>query len=69
MQLGTGTPEEQARAFFTRYKATLHASGSADEIRIASTAIDPRGGSHIRVEHHASDEILKVVLKLRSRVP
>jgi Zn-dependent metalloprotease len=51
ISIGTGTPEENARAFFDRYRDALHASGNGDEIRIVSTATDARGGIHIRFTH------------------
>ena len=51
VQIGAGTPEEKARAFFARYSAALHTSGKADELRIVSSATDARGGVHIRFEH------------------
>jgi thermolysin len=49
--IGTGTPEEKARAFFARYRDALHASDRADEVRLVSSATDMRGGIHIRFEH------------------
>ncbi len=51
VQIGTGTPEEKARAFFARYSDSLHASGKSDEIRIVGTANDSRGGVHVRFAH------------------
>lgn len=51
VQIGSGTPEENAREFFTRYGAALHASGKSDELNLVSDVTDPRGGRHIRFEH------------------
>lgn len=51
VSIGAGTAEENARAFFDRYRDALHASGRSDEIRIVSTATDSRGGIHIRFVH------------------
>lgn len=49
--IGSGTPEDKARAFFARYRSALHASGQPDELELVSTATDARGGIHIRFEH------------------
>lgn len=51
VSIGTGTAEEKARAFFARYRDALHATGSANEVRLVSSATDLRGGTHIRFEH------------------
>ncbi|CAN5925391.1 neutral metalloprotease NprE [soil metagenome] len=51
VHIGSGTPEENARAFFTRYRDSLHASGRADEIRLVGSATDSRGNLHIRFAH------------------
>ncbi|MBX3193157.1 MAG: M4 family metallopeptidase [Labilithrix sp.] len=51
VKIGTGTPDENARAFFERYAKELHATAKSGELRAVSTATDPRGGIHLRFEH------------------
>ncbi|MDB4944461.1 MAG: Zinc metalloproteinase precursor [Labilithrix sp.] len=51
VHLGSGTPEEMARAFLEHYKGALHASGRADEIVVEGSTTDPRGNVHVRFAH------------------
>jgi Zn-dependent metalloprotease len=51
VQIGSGSPEENARAFFTRYRDSLHASGRADELQLVGSATDSRGNLHLRFAH------------------
>ncbi len=51
VRIGSGTPEEDARAFFTRYRESLPASGRPDEIRLVGSATDARGNLHLRFTH------------------
>lgn len=58
--VGSGSPEEQARAFFTTYKDALHATGAADEIELQSSMTDARGNVHIRFSHRLPGTTLPV---------
>lgn len=60
VQIGAGTPEEKARAFFERYSAALHTSGKSDELRVVNSATDKRGGIHLRFEHFLPGTALPV---------
>jgi Zn-dependent metalloprotease len=60
VQLPGGSLEDKARAFFTQYKATLHATGRSDEIKIVSTRTDRGGGTHIRFDHYLAGTTLPV---------
>ena len=51
VKIGSGSPEENARAFFTRYRDSLHASGQADELQLVGSATDSRGNLHLRFAH------------------
>jgi len=51
VQIDAGSPEQKARAFFGRYAAALHSTASTDELQLVSTAVDARGGTHIRFSH------------------
>ncbi len=51
VKIGTGSPEENARAFFTHYRDSLHASGRANELQLVGSATDSRGNLHLRFAH------------------
>lgn len=53
IRIGAGTPEEMARAFFDRYRDSLHGTGMADELRaIESISDDGHGSQYVRFEHY-----------------
>jgi Zn-dependent metalloprotease len=60
VQIGSGSPEDKARAFIARYKDMLHATGRSDEIAVVSTRTDRRGGMHIRFDHYLPGTTLPV---------
>lgn len=51
VRIGEGGAEQAARAFFERYRAALHGTGSPDELRPLAPQTDDEGTTHIRFEH------------------
>lgn len=60
VRIGTGTNEEDARAFFERYGKLLHATGKADELRLIDNVTSADGSTHLRFEHVVPGTKLKV---------
>jgi Zn-dependent metalloprotease len=60
VRIGSGTNEEDARAFFDRYRAQLHGSGKQDELRLVDTITEEDGTAHLRFDHFVPGTSLPV---------
>lgn len=51
VRIGSGTNEQDARAFFDRYRDQLHGTGKPDELRLVEAIDADDGTTHLRFEH------------------
>jgi Zn-dependent metalloprotease len=51
VRVGSGSYEDDARAFFDRYRSDLHGTGKVDELRLVGTTAFDDGTVHLRFEH------------------
>jgi len=66
IDIGAGTAEEKARAFFERYRDQLHGTGKSDELRLVDTSVGDDGAVHLRFEHYLPGSQLPVFAAVTS---
>jgi len=61
VRVGDGAPEEAARTFFDRHRASLHGTGEPDELRAVPAVVEDDGSTRIRFDHYLPGTDIRVL--------